>query len=298
MGVDLIPHKVCSFNCIYCECGPTTKLTLDRDEYVPAQQVKQELQHYLSQHPAPDYITFSGAGEPTLHAKFGAILNFIKTHWPAIPVAVLTNGSLLGNPQVRQELLGADLVMPSLDAALEPSFRRIDRPARNIAIADIIEGLIAFRKEYRGSLLLEVFILPGYNDSEPDLIALKKALLKIKPDQVQLNSLDRPGTIKGLVAASPERLQEIVDFWQLDYVEIIAAAPERKQTEAYRKDVESAILETIKRRPCTVDDIAKILGTHINEINKYLGPLESEDKIKAVRQARGLFYQIKGENGS
>jgi len=253
-------------------------------------EVVKELKHYFSNNPAPDYITFSGAGEPTLNSRFGDVLKFIKSNYPDIPVAVLTNGTLFYQKQVRKEILDADLVLPSLDAASDLSFRKINRPFHKLKINEYIQGLVDFRKEYRGKIWLEVLILPGYNDNEAELHLLKEAIKKIKPERIQLNTLDRPGTIAGLKAASKDKLQEIVDFWGLDNVEIIAAAPERRNIKSYRKDTESAILETLSRRPCTVDDLVKILGLHSNEINKYLDVLESEDKIKSVRQERGLFY--------
>lgn len=290
LGVDLVPHKVCSLNCIYCECGRTTELTLKRKEYISYIEVVKELKHYFSNNPAPDYITFSGAGEPTLNSRFGDVLKFIKSNYPDIPVAVLTNGTLFYQKQVRKELLDADLVLPSLDAASDLSFRKINRPFHKLNINEYIQGLVDFRKEYRGKIWLEVLILPGYNDNTEELQILKEAFKKIKPDSIQLNTLDRPGTIEGLKAVKKDRLQEIVDFWGLDNVEIIAAAPERKNIKSYREDTESAILETISRRPCTVADLEKILDLHINEINKYLDVLESENKIKSVRQERGLFY--------
>lgn len=293
LGIDLVPHKVCTLNCIYCECGRTTKLTLERNEYVPYDVVVKELQHYLTNNPVPDYITFSGSGEPTLNSRIGDVLQFIKSNYPNIPVAVLTNGTLFYQKQVRAELLDADVVLPSLDAASDLSFRKINRPFNKLNINEYIQGLVDFRKEYSGKIWLEVLILPGYNDNPEDLQLLKEAFEKIKPDSIQLNTLDRPGTIDGLRTASKHELQQIVDFWNLDNVEIIATAPERKKVKSYREDTETAIWETICRRPCTIDDLVKILGLHINEINKYLDVLESENKIESVRQERGLFYQRK-----
>lgn len=293
LGIDLVPHKVCTLNCIYCECGRTTKLTLERNEYVPYDVVVKELQHCLTNNPVPDYITFSGSGEPTLNSRIGDVLQFIKSNYPNIPVAVLTNGTLFYQKQVRAELLDADVVLPSLDAASDLSFRKINRPFNKLNINEYIQGLVDFRKEYSGKIWLEVLILPGYNDNPEDLQLLKEAFEKIKPDSIQLNTLDRPGTIDGLRTASKHELQQIVDFWNLDNVEIIAAAPERKKVKSYREDTETAIWETICRRPCTIDDLVKILGLHINEINKYLDVLESENKIESVRQERGLFYQRK-----
>jgi len=296
LGIDLVPLKVCSLNCIYCECGRTTKLTLERNEYVPYNAVIKELEHYLSENPAPDYITFSGSGEPTLNSRIGEMLRFIKQKYPDIPVAVLTNGTLFSEKRVRKEILSADVVLPSLDAVSDLSFRRINRPFHSLDITEYIQGLVDFRKEYKGKIWLEVLILPGYNDDIKELQLLKDAFNKINPDSIQLNTLDRPGAMDGLRAANKRELQSVVDFWSLDNVEIIAAAVERKEIRSYRTDTESAILETISRRPCTVDDLVKILGLHINEINKYLDVLESENKIDSIRQERGLFYQRNKSN--
>jgi len=292
LGVDLVPKKVCTLDCVYCEVGKTTKLTTQRMEYTPYNKVIVELKDYFENNPNPDYITFSGSGEPTLNSKIGDVLRFIKQEKPKIPVAVLTNGTLLYNKEVRKELMDANVVLPSLDAATESTFQKINRPAKGLSVEKYIQGLVEFRKEYTGQIWLEVFIIPGYNDNVEELKALKKAFEQIKPDEIQLNTLDRPGTVKDIRSADKDALQKIIDFWKLTNVVIIAAAPERKEIKSYRKDAETAILETIIRRPCTIDDLVKILGLHINEINKYLDVLESEGKIESIWQNRGVFYQV------
>ncbi len=293
LGVDLVPKKVCSLDCVYCEVGKTTKLTLERKEYIKSDKIKEELIDYFKNNPDPDYITFSGSGEPTLNSHIGEILQFIKLNKPEIPIAVLTNGTLFYNTSVRKTIKNADVVLPSLDAASKNGFEKINRPQKDLHIDKIIEGLIDFRKEFKGTIWLEVLILPGYNDNDDELSALKNAILKIKPDAVQINTLDRPGTLPNLRGATRTELQRVVDFWGLNNVEIIAAAPERENIRSYRKDIETAILETIIRRPCTLDDLTKILGLHTNEVNKYLDVLDAENKIEAIRQDRGIFYQIK-----
>ncbi|MFO7889929.1 MAG: radical SAM protein [bacterium] len=292
LGIDLVPHKVCTLNCVYCECGPTTNLTLERKEYVPYDIVVKELNQYLNNNPSPDYLTFSGSGEPTLNSRIGDVLNYIKKNYPDIPVAVLTNGTLFSDPRVRKEILHADVVLPSLDAASDLCFRIINRPFHSLDINEYIKGLIDFSKEYTGEIWLEVFILPGHNNNKEELQLLKEAFEKIKPDIIQINTLDRPGTVASLKAADKQELQKIADFWNLDKVEIIATAPKRKEIKSYREDIETAILETISRRPCTLGDLAEILGLHVNEINKYLDVLEADNKIKVVKQPRGNFYQI------
>lgn len=291
LGIDLVPHKVCSLNCIYCECGSTTKLTIDRKEYVPYDIVIKELEHYFRNNTAPDYITFSGSGEPTLNSRIGDVIQFIKHNIPGIPIAVLTNGTLLYQKQVRKELLEADVVLPSLDAASDLTFRKINRPFHGLNINQYIQGLVDFRSEFKGKIWLEVFIIPGYNDNINDLDLLKKAFERINQESIQLNTLDRPGAVSKIRSASREELQHIVNYWQLENVEIVTMSAERRDIKSYREDIETAILETVQRRPCTLDDLAKILGLHINEINKYLDVLKSDGKIDTVRRKSRIFYK-------
>jgi len=301
LGVDLIPHKICSLNCVYCECGSSTKITSERKEYVPVESIYNELDDFFSRNPDPDYITFSGAGEPTLHSHMGEVIHFLRKLRPDIPVAVLTNGTLFCDPDVRNELKRVDLVLPSLDAATEKAYRRINRPVRNASIASYIQGMIDFRNEFEGEMWLEVLILPGYNDDQENLDALKEAILNIMPQRVQLNTLDRPGVVEGIRAATQEELEQISSYWDLemsgqawkpDKVEIIAPPKECQEESSYRTDVENAILETISRRPCTIEDLEKILGLHVNEINKYLGVLAESGKVETSAQDRGTFYQL------
>ncbi len=295
LGVDLVPRKVCSLDCVYCEVGKTTRLTLDRREYVPLKKVLEELTDYFSRHPDPDYITFSGSGEPTLNTCIGEVLAFLKKKRPRVPVAVLTNGTLLNDPEVRNSLLAADVVLPSLDAATREVFEKINRPHAGLTLEGHLAGLSAFRSVFKGRLRLEVFILPGYNDHEAELSAIKAAIREIGPDTVQLNTLDRPGALPDLKSAAPEDLQKIARFLDPESVEIIAASVNRKEIRSYRTDTADAILETISRRPCTQDDLSIILGMHVSEINKYLDVMAADGKIETVGRERGVFYQKKGE---
>ncbi len=289
LGIDLVPPKVCSLNCVYCEVGKTTVLTTERKEYVPYNEIIEEISHYLSHNIAPDYITFSGSGEPTLNSRFGDVLRYIKEH-TNIPVAVLTNGTLLYDKQVRKEMLPADLVLPSLDAAEKIAFLKLDRPYKHLSLEKYIEGLILFRQEYKGVIWLEIFLLSGYNDSRENLDKLKDAILKIRPDKVQLNTLDRPGAEKELRPMSRQEMNEIIHYWNLPNVEIISKAPSRKKITSYNADIENTILGLISRRPATMKDLQQLLGLHINEINKYLDVLEHEGKITHEFGDRGLFY--------
>ena len=294
LGVDLVPAKVCSLDCVYCEVGKTTKLTTRRMEYILYSRVAEELEHYFANNPDPDFITFSGSGEPTLNSRLGDVLLFIKEKRPKLPVAVLTNGTLLCDEKVRRELAAADIVLPSLDAATDETFRKINRPDPGIEIDKYINGLVQFRKEYTGKIWLEVFILPGYNDHPEELQAMKRAIERIKPDSVQINTLDRPGTVDSLVPATRAEMERVKEYWNMNNAEIIASTVKRKDMQSYRTDAEDTIIGTISRRPCTADDISVILGIHRAEVNKYLDVLEGEGRIKSVRQERGVFYHPAG----
>ena len=234
LGVDLVPKKVCSLDCVYCEVGKTTERSIDRKEYINSDCIKDELKHYFEHNPAPDYITITASGEPTLNLYLGEIIDFIKEAKPNMSIAVITNGTLLYDKKVRESLMKADLLLPSLDAATPAVFNKINRPAKGLTIESCIQGLISLGKEFKGIIWLEIFILPGYNDSETELNELKKAILQINPDSVQLNTLDRPGTVPNLRGATRDELQKIVDFWQMDKVEIIAKVKHTDKTQSYR----------------------------------------------------------------
>jgi wyosine [tRNA(Phe)-imidazoG37] synthetase (radical SAM superfamily) len=189
LGISLVPYKVCSFDCVYCQLGETTIKTLERKEYVNLEEVIQELRSFIlsedfKREPI-NYITLSGAGEPTLFARAGEfILNIKKL--VNIPVAVLTNGSLLADMQLRKELFNADLIIATLNAATKEVFEKICRPFETLDLEAIIGGLIAFRKEFRGRIYLEIMLVKGVNDSLKEMDKLKEIVDKINPNKIQL----------------------------------------------------------------------------------------------------------------
>ena len=209
LGIDLLPYKTCSLDCVYCECGSTTKLTANRERFFPIEEVLQELDAYLASSPQLDTLTFSGSGEPTLHRDIGVVIRHLKKHYPAYPVTVLTNGTLLGDPGVAQALLAADVVSPSLDGTTQRSFEAICRPHSDVHVDEVIAGIASFARQFSGHLLLEIFLVPGINDTPEELAALKAAAETIQPFAIQLNHLDRPGVAKDIGKPTPERLDEI-----------------------------------------------------------------------------------------
>ncbi|MBN2007890.1 radical SAM protein [candidate division KSB1 bacterium] len=291
LGIDLVPYKTCSLNCVYCECGATTDLTLERKEYAPTNAVISELKQFLSTSPKLDYITFSGAGEPTLHSGIGQIVEFLKNDFPHYKTALLTNGTLFYQQILINEVKKIDLILPSLDAASDPVFRKIDRPVKGLGIQNIITGLVNLRSEFPGTIWLEIFIVPGVNDSEEEIKLLREAIHRIRPDQVQLNTLDRPGTESWVKAATKIKLENIAQHldWETD---IIANFQKREHIASYNLEIEDAIIQTLKRRPCTSYDLSAVLGSHPNEINKYLDSLLKHKRIRSEEMERGRFYKI------
>lgn len=291
LGVDLVPHKTCSLNCIYCECGKTTNLTSDRKEYVPTETVLTELKTFLSPNPKLDYITFSGSGEPTLHSGIGQIATFIKENFPGYKIALLSNGTLFYQPGLIEEVQNIDLILPSLDAVSDLIFKKLNRPFHELKIERVIDGLIQLRKNFTGQIWLEVFIVPGLNDTDDEVAQLKSTIQRINPDRVQLNTLDRPGTVAWVKPATKKSLEMIAKKLNRN-TEIIANFQKRDQVASYSADVESSILQTIKRRPSTVDDLSTTLGLHPNEINKYIEILLHQNLIHSEVLERGVFFRI------
>jgi wyosine [tRNA(Phe)-imidazoG37] synthetase (radical SAM superfamily) len=287
LGVDVIPMKVCTLNCTYCELGRTNRLTLQRQEYVSKEETLRELGRVLNQGQQIDYITFSGSGEPSLNSKLGEMIRCVKemTH---IPVAVLTNGTLLYDEEVREDLMDADVVLPSLDAVSQDVFRRINRPHGHLKIERIIDGLTRFRQEYQKQIWLEMMFVKDVNDDLREIERLKKIVGRIQPDKIQLNTVVRPPAepdVKPVDAKALVRIQK--QFGNTCEVIVAFRAPERG---AYRGDIEAAILALTARRPVTVEEIAQSLGRHRNEISKYVSFLSSEGQIDERRHDGRRFY--------
>jgi len=192
LGVDLVRRKTCSLDCIYCEAGKTTALTLERREYVPTPEVLAELRDFLAPSPRLDSVTFSGAGEPTLHAGIGEIIQFLKREYPAYPVTLLTNALGFSDVELRKEVAAVDLCIPSLDASNEDEFQKINRPANGVRFDSFVEGLRQYTWETPSHVVLELFLVPGVNDGEDSATRFRDLISSLKIEKVQLNSLDRP----------------------------------------------------------------------------------------------------------
>lgn len=296
LGIDPIPFKTCTYNCVYCECGATTNLTTERKEYIPTKDIINELKDYLDKSPKLDYITFSGSGEPTLNTGIEKIIDFLKENYPQYKIAVLTNGSLLYQKEVRDEIIKADLIMPSLDAVSDTIFKQINRAYIGLEIQTIISGLIEFRKGYKGEIWLEIFIVPGINDTDSEMKLLREAIMKINPTHVQINSLDRPGTENWVKPINSVSLKKVVSYFKDLPVEMITNFKSREKIASFNHNIEERIIATVRRRPCTAEDLSETLGIHINEINKYLQTLLENKKIESQNLERGVFFKTTKDN--
>lgn len=297
LGVDFLPYKTCTMNCVYCEVKETTNLTICRQEFFPVNEVISELDDFLNVNPNLDYITFSGSGEPTLYSKIGEIIGFLKTNYPQYKIALITNSSLLYDINVRKEISQIDVILPSLDAVSDEIFRKINNPHPKIDIQQIIDGLNVFRKESKSKMWLEIFIVPGLNDNTDELELLKQVVKKIYPDILQLNTLDRPGQKHWVKPASIEQLNKISSFFSsaLPVVEIVSSTQFMISRKNQYQDLSGheKILAIIKRRPCTIEDICSMLNIKDIEARRYLRYLIEKNLIEVVSQQRGDFYKLK-----
>jgi wyosine [tRNA(Phe)-imidazoG37] synthetase (radical SAM superfamily) len=283
LGVDLLPYKTCSLDCVYCECGATTHLTTQRSEFVPADQVIDELDRFLASKPDLDFVTFSGSGEPTLHAGLGKVIAHLKAHHPGYRVAVLTNGTLFSQAEARTSVLAADLLIPSLDAATPEAFRAINRPAPEIVVDKVIEGLVVLRSQYSGTFILEIFVVPGVNDTKLEIAALRAAAERIGPDAIQLNRLDRPGTDRSAQAASDEILSS---FAQALSPRPVFVVPSRDPGSVRRVDdrlVEQSVLDRAGEGEVDVTTLALLLGLQEGVVAKSVNELLEDGRLVRIQ---------------
>ncbi|WP_300672126.1 radical SAM protein [Desulfoluna sp.] len=289
LGVDLVPSKTCSLDCVYCESGATTKLTVKRSSLVPKDAVMAEIDRYFDAHEPPDAVTFSGAGEPTLHADIGEIAAYIKARCPGVRLVLLTNGTLFDREDVRRDASRMDLVIADYDAADKSVFKALNRPHPSLDPEKMAEGLVAFRDEFDGELWLEVFIVPGVNDDKAEVARIAEVVKRIGPDRVQVNTLDRPGTEPWVTPADEETLQSVTAA--LGFGEVIGAYRGRVASGESEMDVSLQILGMVKRRPCTIEDLEESLGMARVLVEDSLTALMAAGRIQEESQARGVFYK-------
>ena len=285
LGVDLLPStKVCSMDCLYCECGKTEKkfLTLERREWVPTEEVKRELEEILTKDDFyVDFVTFSGNGEPTLHSKFGEIARFIKELRPDLKLALLTNASTLYLNEVLEQLEPFDLVSPSLDAVSEKVFKKVNHPAKGLTVEKILEGLEKLKQNFKGQIWLETLFVKGVNDSPEEVRLIGREVHRLKPDRWQINTVVRPPAynVKGLTEEELLRIAKQVNYPKTDivcynYLRLEDIKPHRME------ELEEKLLQTVKRRPSPLEELEVSLNVNRETLDELLQKLEKEGKVE------------------
>jgi len=287
LGVDVVPFKTCTYDCIYCQLGRTAHKTTRRASFAKVTDVVDELKETLGRVPRPDYITISGSGEPTLYSDLADLVAGIR-EITATPVALLTNGSLFFRKDVRQGCCRADVVLPSLDAGDESMFRYVNRPHRSLSFDEMVEGLIDFRAEFDKEIWLEVFLLAGVNATPAEVMKIKEHIGRIKPDRIQLNTVVRPPAREFAYAVGQEELTELCALFG-ERAEVIRPFLHRGGTEVCEMRREE-ILSLLARRPCSLEDLADGLMLNKNGLLKDLNDLVSSGLVRYVYRKGQVYY--------
>ncbi|MFH0810618.1 MAG: radical SAM protein [Pseudomonadota bacterium] len=298
LGLDLVSPKTCNFNCIYCELGPTRRRTARRAVYVPAEDVLAEVDLVLGRNDRPDVrpdvLTLCGSGEPTLNSQIGALIAALKGR--GVPVALLTNGSLLASEAVREDVQGVDILLPSLDAADDATFAQVNRPLRAFSsVAAHVAGLKAMRRRFKGRIWLEVMLVAGFNDSAPHLEALAALCRQTAPDRVQLTTVLRPpagGTgVRPLATVAMNEARQIFEGRVGCPVDIPAETPATNRKEPARSPgLEEELLAMLSRRPSTAEGAAEALRAENSLVAELLDRLHREGTITLARHGGQTFY--------
>ncbi len=286
LGIDLTPHKKCSLDCVFCQLGRTGQKSVSRENFVPIGEVLAEIAHWLEHDGSADYLTLSGSGEPTLHAGFGQVLDYLKDK--PIPSVLLTNGTLLTDPEVRRAAGLAKVVKVSLSAWDQASFEWVNRPHETLCFDRVVDGLRKFRENFDGRLWLEVFLLAGMNAMPGHVEKIAAIAKTFKPHRIHLNTIARPPAEDFAAPVSMAQMQTLVTCFNPP-AEIAAGFSTNRSQRVIAN--EANILSMLKRRPCTMKQIEDAFGLHINEVSKVLGQLMQADQICADLRNQDVYYR-------
>jgi len=286
LGIDLVPAKTCSYDCLYCQVGRTTEKIMEPEAFVPVRNIIKELEEKLDK-VAPDTITLSGSGEPTLYSPLAQLISAIK-QITDIRIAILTNGSLFWKEEVRAAVLEAQIIAPTLSTVFEETYKSIHRPHADIDLGMIIEGLKSLRRDFQGFIFLEVVLLTGFNDSAREMEGLKRVIEEISPDKVQLNTVVRPPADSRALSLDMMRLEEIKNFFG-HRAEIIADIPPERRPQVF-ESYEDTILETARRRPMRAVDLANVLNLPLEDVEGLLEGLLGKGDLSATGHGEETYY--------
>jgi len=290
LGIDTIPLKTCNWNCVYCQLGRTQPLINERQEYYPSEEILAEVRKALEAHKPGeiDWVTFVGSGEPLLHAGMGYLIRQVKS-MTVLPVAVITNGSLLYLPEVRQELSAADAVLPSLDAGTASLYRMINRPHPELTFERLVEGLVAFREEYCGKLWVEVMLVRGLNDTPQVLWDIAKVLQKIRPDAVHINLPTRPPAETWVQIPSEESLMQAMAILG-NIAEVVHPAEGSFDLSGYDNPID-AVIGIITRHPMRQEELERTLEHWSpGQVSQALSDLTASGRAQVVERFGMRFW--------
>lgn len=287
LGVDIVPLKTCTQNCIYCQLGLDGVVTVERKPYVDVAVVLEELRERVAGGLRADFITLSGSGEPTLNSRLGELIDGVRGICDT-KIAIITNGTLLSDPAVRADCVGADVILPSLDAGDAETFVRINRPHEGIDFERFIEGLCKLRREFAGQIWLEVFFCEGVNTSDEQIAKIRGIVERIGPDKVQVNTVVRPVAGASALRVQPGRLAEIAAGLgpKAEVIVDFSRAADLCDAEIDRETV----LTMLKRRPCSLDDICSGLGVDRDQVFECLKKLEKQGAVISHQRQERTFY--------
>jgi wyosine [tRNA(Phe)-imidazoG37] synthetase (radical SAM superfamily) len=290
LGVDIVTPKVCTLDCIYCQLGRTTRKSAVRQDFVDIRAVLAEIKTKLDAGLRADYITIGGSGEPTLHARLGDLIDGIRALTP-VPVAILTNGTLLYRADVRADCAKADVVLPTLDAGEPAVFEALNRPTPDITIEKLVFGLQEFRRQFTGQIWLEVFLVADVNTDAPQIEKIKNLIQQIRPDKVHLNTAVRPPAEPGVRAVPRDTMLALAR--QLGpSCEVIGAAPAGSAGH-HDPHTEAHVVSVLKRRPCSVEDLATGLGMDRADIAQCVADLRERGLVTSEQRGDITYFHIR-----
>jgi len=289
LGISPIPKKTCNYSCIYCQLGRTDIMTNTRKMFFPVQKIMSEFNEVLKKRIFFDVITIVGEGEPTLYLGLGELISEIKGKTDK-PVALITNGALLYDRDLRREAAKADIVLPTLDAYDEASFRKINRPFGQLSFESVNAGLIAFSEEYEGQLWLEIMLMAGINDDEKSLSKYEQALKKIKYDRLYLNTPVRPPAEAGVEALSYEAMSRAAARLGGISIDLLVSQGFHSEIE----DDYQAILSIIKRHPMNQFELRSFLESRNSQrIDGLMEMLGRDENINVLNYRGFNTYRLK-----
>ncbi|MFP4392122.1 MAG: radical SAM protein [Desulfohalobiaceae bacterium] len=293
LGLDLLGQKICSFDCLYCESGPTWLHTFRRRPYAPGEAVLEELeQWWLENSRRPDYITLGGLGEPCLNSDLGRIVSGVKRIAPGLPLAVLTNSSLLGSSLIRKELQQCQVILPSLDTLVREEFLTLNRPVRNMDPYRIAENILRSKEGYKGKIYLEILLVQGINDSELNLQRMRSFVTSLEPDRVDVLSMSRPGSHS---KARPVQT-DVLESWRRELGAVLGSSPQTRGRSAGKSSsplqLQEMVLNSLQRRPQTLQQLVRGLELDETQLDTVLQKLLASQKVLVQDLGAEKFFTL------